>query len=128
MSESKDRLADLRIDRRDDEDEGSPWLRRGLLLALALVLVALAWWWFLGRERPIEVEVAEVTAVREGRDAVSVLDASGYVTARRRATVSSKRTGKIVEVLVAEGDTVKAGDVIARSRSSVSRRAMTSPT
>jgi RND family efflux transporter MFP subunit len=43
-----------------------------------------------------------------------VLDASGYVTARRRATVSSKVTGKVVEVLVEEGQAVRRGQVLAR--------------
>jgi HlyD family secretion protein len=44
----------------------------------------------------------------------SVLDASGYVVARRQATVSAKITGKVVAVLIEEGQRVEAGDVIAR--------------
>ena len=43
-----------------------------------------------------------------------MLDATGYVVARRQATVSSKITGKLIEVLVEEGQRVKAGDVLAR--------------
>jgi RND family efflux transporter MFP subunit len=43
-----------------------------------------------------------------------VLDASGYVTARRQATVSAKITGKVTEVLIEEGMQVKEGDVLAR--------------
>ena len=43
-----------------------------------------------------------------------MLNASGYVTARRRATVSSKVTGKLVEVLVEEGMAVREGQVLAR--------------
>jgi RND family efflux transporter MFP subunit len=42
------------------------------------------------------------------------LNGSGYVTARRSATVSSKVTGKVIEVLIEEGLTVKEGDVLAR--------------
>jgi RND family efflux transporter MFP subunit len=45
---------------------------------------------------------------------LTVLNASGYVTARREATVSSKVTGKVVEVLVEEGMKVKEGQVLAR--------------
>jgi RND family efflux transporter MFP subunit len=45
---------------------------------------------------------------------ISVLDASGYVTARRQATVSAKMTGKVAEVLIEEGMRVKADDVLAR--------------
>jgi RND family efflux transporter MFP subunit len=44
----------------------------------------------------------------------TVLDASGYVTARRQATVSAKITGKVTEVLIEEGVQVKEGDVLAR--------------
>jgi RND family efflux transporter MFP subunit len=43
-----------------------------------------------------------------------VLDASGYVTARRQATVSAKITGKVTEVLIEEGMRVQEGDVLAR--------------
>jgi RND family efflux transporter MFP subunit len=43
-----------------------------------------------------------------------VLNASGYVTARRAATASSKVTGKVVEVLIEEGMKVKEGQVLAR--------------
>jgi RND family efflux transporter MFP subunit len=43
-----------------------------------------------------------------------VLNASGYVTARRRATVSSKVTGKVIEVNVEEGMAVREGQVLAR--------------
>ena len=71
-----------------------------------------AWLWFT-RERPIEVEVAPVTERAAGTQA-SVLNASGYVTARRRATVSSKVTGKVVEVNVEEGMAVREGQVLAR--------------
>src|SRR5262245_11647215 len=44
----------------------------------------------------------------------TVLNASGYVTARRAATVSSKVTGKVIEVLVEEGMRVQEGQVLAR--------------
>jgi RND family efflux transporter MFP subunit len=71
-----------------------------------------AWQW-LTRERPIQVETAVVTERTAGTQA-AVLNASGYVTARRRATVSSKITGKIVEVDVEEGMAVREGQVLAR--------------
>ena len=71
-----------------------------------------AWWWF-SRERPIEVEVASVSPRQAGAQA-SVLNATGYVTARRRATVSSKITGKVVQVNIEEGMAVREGQVLAR--------------
>ncbi len=54
------------------------------------------------------------TDASSGRGGAAVLNASGYVTARRRATVSSKITGKVVGVIVEEGMAVKAGQVLAR--------------
>jgi RND family efflux transporter MFP subunit len=59
------------------------------------------------------VEVATVTERAAGAQA-SVLNASGYVTARRRATVSSKVTGRVIEVNVEEGMQVRQGQVLAR--------------
>jgi RND family efflux transporter MFP subunit len=54
----------------------------------------------------------------------AVLNASGYVTARRRATVSSKITGKVIEVNVEEGMMVKEGQVLARLDASGPRAAL----
>ena len=45
--------------------------------------------------------------------ATSVLDATGYVTARRQATVSAKITGKVRDVRIEEGQRVEAGDILA---------------
>ena len=59
-----------------------------------------------------EVRVEPVRLSSAG-GAASVLDASGYVTARRSATVSSKRTGRIRKVLVEEGMAVVEGQVVA---------------
>ena len=67
----------------------------------------------MNRPRPIEVETAAVTQRAAGMQA-AVLNASGYVTARRRATVSSKITGKVVEVNVEEGMAIREGQVLAR--------------
>jgi RND family efflux transporter MFP subunit len=53
-----------------------------------------------------------------------VLNASGYVTARRRATISSKITGKIVEVNVEEGMAVTQGQVLARLDDSTPKAAL----
>lgn len=121
MTDAKDRLSDLRIDRGDPE-AGSPWTRRIAFGAIAVVLVALAWWWFVLRDAAISVAVAQVVETDAGRGAVSVLDASGYVTARRQATVSAKVTGKVAAVLVEEGMAVREGQVLARLDDSMTRR------
>ncbi len=109
--DAQDDLSALRIDRAPRR-EGRPWVKWVVVLVLAVAVAAGSWSWF-SRERPIEVEVASVTVRRAGAQA-SVLNASGYVTARRRATVSSKVTGKIVEVNVEEGMAVREGQVLAR--------------
>ena len=62
----------------------------------------------------IEVRTAFATVVGGTDSDRTVLNASGYVTARRQATVSSKVTGKVVEVLIEEGMKVKEGQVLAR--------------
>ncbi len=82
-----------------------------LLVVLAAVGTGVGLW--ATRERPVAVEAAPVTQRAAGMQA-SVLNASGYVTARRRATVSSKITGKVVEVNVEEGMAVRQGQVLAR--------------
>ncbi len=83
-------------------------------LALALVAGAGGWWWST-RTQAATVQTASVLVQSEGgATGQTVLNASGYVAARRRATVSSKVTGKVVEVLVEEGMRVGAGQVLAR--------------
>src|SRR5947209_6650760 len=106
------RLDELRIDR-SETPGASPWPRRLLLLGLSVLLVAIAAWWFLAGHA-IVVETATVAEARAGGSAPSVLDASGYVVARRQATVASKVTGRLVEVTVEEGMAVKEGQILAR--------------
>jgi len=68
------------------------------------------------------VKVAPVTAKAGGASAAgAVLNASGYVVARRRATVSSKVTGKVIDVLIEEGHPVKAGQILAHLDDSQAR-------
>lgn len=112
MTEPRPSLDALRIERAPEPPAGGP---RWLLIGLALLLVAagaLFVWWRAAVGAAPEVTVATVR--EEGGGSPAVLDASGYVTARRQATVSSKVTGKIVEVLVEEGMAVAEGQVLAR--------------
>ncbi len=113
MSDLKDELSALRIERAPMDVAGG---RRWVKWVVVVVLLGgggIAAWSWMNRERPIEVEVATVSERAAGAQA-SVLNASGYVTARRRATVSSKVTGKVVEVNVEEGMAVREGQVLAR--------------
>ena len=112
MAEVTDDLSALRIEREPLDARGGRWVKWIVLLVVLGTAAGGAWYW-LGRERPLEVEVATVTERAAGTQA-SVLNASGYVTARRRATVSSKVTGKVIEVNVEEGMAVREGQVLAR--------------
>ena len=115
MTNSADLLRELRIDRRNDlppERSRKPWLFGALA---ALIAVGLGAWVVFGGGRAPEVQVATARAIAgAGGGPASVLDASGYVTARRQATVSSKITGKVVEVLIEEGQRVEQDEVLAR--------------
>jgi len=114
MNASAELLKELRIDRKAPPPPSAP--RRGLWVALAvvvLVLLAGIGWFMFGRQRPIEVSTATVVAIQQGTASSSVLDASGYVVARRMATVSAKITGKVREVMIEEGMRVEEGQVMA---------------
>jgi RND family efflux transporter MFP subunit len=117
------RLDDLHIDRSEMPD-APPWRRRLGLLVASIALVGAAVWWFLGAAAAPEVVTAPVVAARAGAAAASVLDASGYVVARRQATVSSKITGRLVEVGFEEGSRVREGQVLARLDDANARRAL----
>jgi HlyD family secretion protein len=108
----KDDLASLRI----EHTARAGGSRRGAWIALAVVAIALAagGWFWTTRVDAAPVKTATVTARTGGGAAPgAVLNASGYVTARRRATVSSKVTGKVLEVFVEEGKAVRKGQVLA---------------
>jgi RND family efflux transporter MFP subunit len=113
VSTLKDDLASLRIDQSARAGTGR---RAGWIVLVVLLLVAGAGAWLWSQR----VQAASVRAVavepRAGAAGApgAVLNASGYVTARRRATVSSKVTGKVVEVLIEEGQAVRKGQILAR--------------
>ncbi len=111
MANLKDELAALKIER-PAEPRDRPWLKWVVVL-LVLGLAGFGGWRYASRPRPVQVETAAVTQRAAGEQA-AVLNASGYVTARRRATVSSKITGKVVEVNVEEGMAIREGQVLAR--------------
>jgi RND family efflux transporter MFP subunit len=119
----KDDLASLRIDHSQRAGGG----RTGTIIAIVILLALAtggAWFWS-SRVDAAEVKTAAATAETGGAAAPgAVLNASGYVTARRRATVSSKVTGKVLEVFIEEGQPVKRGQVLARLDDSQIRAAL----
>jgi len=115
------KLDQLKIEREPERESGGRlWI--GLVLVLVIAVTA-GTWWFLRPEPAVEVRTAQVRAV-SGTAASTVLNASGYVTARRYATVSSKLTGQVQEVLIEEGMTVEEGQVLARLDDSNVRRSL----
>lgn len=109
---SKD-LAALRI---PQEERGGGRGKPIVLVTVVLLLVALiagGWYWSTAMQA-VAVRVAPVTA-QSGAAAAqgAVLNASGYVVARRRATVSSKVTGKVMRILIEEGQPVREGQILA---------------
>ena len=115
MSPDKQTLEELRIDRRSaPRSRPKKWLVVTGLVALAVV-AGLVWW--LNRPKAAVVRTMLVQETTSGGQR-TLLNASGYVTARRQATVSSKVTGKVVEVMVEEGMKIEAGQVVARIDSS----------
>lgn len=108
-------LDELRIDRQADR----PSSRAGLYVLLAILAVAalavLAYRFWPAA--PVEVRTVVARKAQDGSSAggaATVLNASGYVTARRQATVSAKFTGRVTEVLIEEGMVVEEGQVLAR--------------
>ncbi len=83
------------------------------VLVVVLVLVGAAGWFWLGHHA-VSVQVAQAVSIGADSDAGAVLQATGYVTARRQATVSAQITGTLTAVLIEEGDQVTKGQVLAR--------------
>jgi RND family efflux transporter MFP subunit len=115
LANLKDDLASLRI---DQSERGGSSRRRGVWITLLLVAAALGaggWYWTTQLQAAtVKVAVAEAAATGAGSGPGAVLNASGYVTARRRATVSSKVTGKVTDIYIEEGQSVREGQVLAR--------------
>src|SRR6188508_1634847 len=106
-------LGSLRIERSSATSDTN---RTGLYIGLAVgLLVVAAGTWFYLRPKPTEITTVVAEAESSGPSlGTSVLNASGYVVARRMATVSSKVTGKVLEIYVEEGMEVKKNQVLAR--------------
>jgi HlyD family secretion protein len=113
MMSEKPSLEHLRIDRSGPNGDGSV---RPLVWVLAILLLlggtGGAAWYFWPRPG---IPVKTATAQAEGGSAgVTGLDATGYVVARRMATLSSKIQGEMAEMNVEEGQQVQEGAVVAR--------------
>ena len=115
MSEKEDLLNNLKIDRSEEPSSSEGAKNKFTLLAAAVVIV-LGFFWFFNQEEEItEVTTFTVKSLNNSDSpSASILDASGYVVPRTRATVSSKITGKVMEVFIEEGMYVKEGQILAQ--------------
>jgi len=105
-------LSSLRIDPRARPNaQGGKKKRLVIGAVLAVVVVLLGVRVFTVRSALVEVAVATSSVQEKG---TVVLNASGYVTPRRRSTVAAKITGRVEEMMVEEGMNVEAGQVLAR--------------
>jgi RND family efflux transporter MFP subunit len=118
----KDDLASLKI----DHSARAGGSRPGVWVVLVILLAAAGagGWLWTQRTQAAEVRTAAAAIQTGGSAPGAVLNASGYVAARRRATVSSKVTGKVLEVFVEEGQVVTKGQVLARLDDSQVRAAL----
>ena len=105
-------LTKLRIDR-DVAPIRRRRRRRWIVLAIVALLVIAAAAWFLLQPRAATVQTTPIVTTHPSQQYV-VLNATGYVVAQRKAAISSKATGRLEWLGVAEGSRVKEGDVIAR--------------
>ena len=116
MSDKKDLLNDLKIDRSDNNNsEKSPLLKIITLIVVSVFILAVTKFIFLSEDELLKVSAYKAKpAGQSNNSSTSVLDASGYVTARMQATVSSKITGKVLEVFIEEGMFVEKGQILAQ--------------
>jgi RND family efflux transporter MFP subunit len=122
MPVDQNALNSLRIERTSSaHDSGRRprplWIAAaGGVLVLALLLA-----WYFTRAEAVEVETVTAQSAGGPARAGAVLNASGYVVARRLATVSAKVTGKVSQMFIEEGMTVEAGQVLARLEDTTAR-------
>lgn len=124
MTDLSTDLASLRIPQGQRGGGGRAPLTAVVVLVVFALLGGGVWFWST-RLQAASVKVATVTPkAGSSAGADAVLNASGYVTARREATVSAKVTGKVVDVLIDEGSPVKEGQVLARLDDSQAKAAL----
>ena len=112
MTNKDELLSQLRINR-DQEPDDSSKARIWILIAAVAAALVVAFSMFSEPE-PIKVQVEMARMAVPDSSAARVLDATGYVVARRTATVSSKVTGKVAEIFIEEGQQVEQDQIVAR--------------
>jgi len=104
----------LKIDRPAEIEPDRCWPMWAAIVAVVIAVAGIAVWWLMPRGIPVGVATATAAPADTAIGPGTILDASGYVVARRQATVSSKVTGKVVQVSIEEGQRVARDEVIGR--------------
>src|SRR5580704_2573420 len=117
-------LGALRIDK-DKRQERKAGKIFGIILAAILVVALVAGATFYSRN---SAPIVEVAAAQKAGNAgpTALLNASGYITPRRRATIAAKITGRVIGVYFDEGTRVKEGQLLAKLDDSDAVRALES--
>lgn len=122
MNTKDELLSQLRIDRDAPVERDS---KARIWIALATVAAAsVAGYALLGDEAPVKVQIEMARMAVPDSSSATVLDATGYVVARRTATVSSKVTGKVEEIFIEEGQQVEKDQIVARLDDSNARKSL----
>jgi RND family efflux transporter MFP subunit len=100
----------LKIDKNLKQPTSKGW--KAFLFLVGLIILAGIVWLFWSKNNIPSVELTEVQQVNN-RQQSAVLNASGYVTPRQRATVAAKVTGRVNELFIDEGMKVQKGQVLA---------------
>ena len=124
-------LEQLRIDptnREDHEESGRNRWVAAAVVAVVVLLIAAGVGYYMLRGHGFQVEAATAAPPAAAAGPTAILQATGYVTARRQATVSAQITGALTQVLIEEGERVTAGQVLARLDDTAQRAALAQST
>jgi RND family efflux transporter MFP subunit len=116
-------LDQLRIER-PAETEPATWPKWAAIVIALVAIAGVAAWLLWPRGIPVHAATVRVAAADVVAGPGTILDASGYVVARRQATVSSKITGKVMQVSIEEGQRVARDEIIARLDDTNARAAL----
>jgi len=124
LTETNRLLQKLRLDYRQRENPPGPQHARRIATASLLAVLGAGAGSFYLRGKRFEIETATAIAPSTDSGSSAILQATGYVVARRQATVSAPITGMLTQVLINEGEHVWARQVIAQLENTAQQAAL----